>query len=374
MTSREEAIHKQLSTSLDFTDDARSIIFSFPSKEAVAIAKENHIRSVYDRFETPIDDLLEQKLFNDIDIVICTSATYHSCISKRKVVLFEDDISHMKQYASVISFSSKNFNHNSVRWSTNKICNYNCPGCIQGDKQRLRASDFTLYDDKSMIESAKLASKFEIVNLIGGEPTLYDLPRLLKYVDFTSIKDFEITSNGSAEYSYLHAVLGLDEPIRLSLSFHTYHDDQKWLDKVKRLTDDFGNNRVQISILPTSHNIDKLKSLNFYDIKVNVHCYKNIFYFDGLRMEEYLTEDNYKYATEMLDYFRNLGNTTNTSVDLGDIFKDNGGFVGYALDSIELPLIEDGHLSSACGLNKDGKCISYRNCACCLCKACGNDL
>lgn len=373
LTDRESQLHRLLFTSLDINDDTNCILMSFPSKEAVKIAKERHLRSVYDRFEMPVDDLAEAKLFDDIDIVVCKSELYSSCKSQRKVVLLNDDPKYILQYVSVYAFKQYQ-EDKSVRWSTGKACNYDCPGCIQSLCARKSKSGIKMLTDEAMIASAKIASQFERVVLIGGEPTIYNLPKILKYVDFSNIRIFSITTNGSTSYEYLSSILSMDKSIRCSFSFHTYHDGQEWLDKIKKLSDNFGKNAVRVNILPTKHNLSKLKSLNFYDLKLGVGLLRDIFYFNDTLMQRFVIDE--EPALDAKKYFRNLGNSKGLSLgNSSDIYLEKYGYVGYGLHVKPLPLIENGVLRpSTCRFYKDGKCTSYVNCSMCLCIACGYDL
>lgn len=138
-----------------------------------------------------------------------------------------------------------------VSWKVNSLCNFNCYFCLQKgsnsnsfSKEELENNykELSVTLDKINAELIDLHDKYILINLIGGEPTLSDLPRLLSNLNCGDNKiKIAIISNLSCTDEYINRLRLLCNKqlkIHFNPSLHeTETSADLFIEKVKRNID-----------------------------------------------------------------------------------------------------------------------------------------
>lgn len=135
-----------------------------------------------------------------------------------------------------------------VRWKVNSICNFRCPYCYQGHyaDEPFTKEDVLKYNEinKRTLEkfNKELATKDKVrikVSMMGGEPTLSDLPYIFKNLELGNNRmRVSVTTNFSAGDAYLDKLRESisEQPnltVYLRVSVHeTETDPYKLMDKM----------------------------------------------------------------------------------------------------------------------------------------------
>lgn len=156
----------------------------------------------------------------------------------------------LNEINSIVKTSLQQYDY-CVSWNVNKLCNYHCYFCSQGDNNSTHFSkedldknyqELLVILDRMNKELEELNDKHILINLIGGEPTLSDLPSLLKNFNpgNNSVKIIIITnlSCGDNYIDELRRLKSKNVKIILDASLHeTETNVDAFIDKVKRNAD-----------------------------------------------------------------------------------------------------------------------------------------
>ena len=76
-----------------------------------------------------------------------------------------------------------------IKWRLFNACNYHCSYCIRKDLDKANNTFDTLIEYAKKLNSVKIPFRLE---LIGGEPTLIDLKKLISYIENKNLKSIYI--------------------------------------------------------------------------------------------------------------------------------------------------------------------------------------
>lgn len=239
-----------------------------------------------------------------------------------------------------------------LRWFVGYRCNYRCPYCCQTGSHSDKLRD--LSKDIEMINKLKPSR----VLMIGGEPTLYDLPSVLSQIDWTGIKSFRIFTNLSKDADWYISLHKISDAISLSASLHlNMCDANKFLDKVRKIQS--SGMKVLVTYCVDDSNIDKYKALDWTDVKGGARAIR-----DNNRPR--------KMSDETKEWIR----SRQSSSSVAAFNSRNNGYVGYGLICKGKPCLDNGVLYSsgweACrrvakDLNDTSVvCPRIRNCSLCM--------
>lgn len=167
-------------------------------------------------------------------------------------------------------------------------CNYTCSYCINNSDSAIKIF-YKLYNKinkrKIIIKNHDFKYEFNInylkyfeeiinnincngviVNLLGGEPTLYcNLEELItKFNIIDKIKYIIITTNGSRSINYFNNLLSLSNKLQFDISYHPeFADDEHFIDLINMFDENnFTNYAINILLYDEYYN----KIMNFIDI------------------------------------------------------------------------------------------------------------
>lgn len=123
----------------------------------------------------------------------------------------------------------------SISWQLTLKCNYNCKYCSQVIEKKI----FSMYPQKYIEELAFklkeniLKNKINVrIHFTGGEPTLYDLKKIISILDNEYIKNYSITTNLSQSIQYYFLLTKFYKKINITASLHeTECDYNKFIEK-----------------------------------------------------------------------------------------------------------------------------------------------
>lgn len=144
-----------------------------------------------------------------------------------------------------------------VRWDINHICNFNCWFCSQGksNKHTFNKSDIDHYNnqayeiaDELNKELSVLHDKSILINILGGEPTLSDLPGVIDYIQPGDNKiKFKITTNFSCPDEYCDRLINViknskNKELEIIVSVHqTEIDTDIIVERIKKYIEYVGS-------------------------------------------------------------------------------------------------------------------------------------
>lgn len=236
---------------------------------------------------------------------------------------WKDVLEDFRPYIDIEEWSSPYRSH--LRWFTGHKCNYNCPYCCQSGEHNDGIRDLT--KDIELINRLRP----ERIQMIGGEPTIYDLPTILKQIDWSFIKSFKIFTNLSKDAQYYIDLYNISHSIRLSASLHLdMCDPNKFLDKVRAIQK--SGMLVMVTGCVDDSNIDKYKQLDFSGIDFGARAIR-----DNNRPRK-MSDETKQW---ILDH--------QSSLCVAAFNTKNNGYVGYGLVCVGKPCVDNGTLyTSGC--------------------------
>lgn len=167
-------------------------------------------------------------------------------------------------------------------------CNYNCSYCFQRNTRKISEIENISIINKKLLKTAfKVVKLFNdeqfsklynnTIQIIGGEPTLYDLNNVFKILlTSKNIKNIRIFSNMSAPAIVYKKIINIckanNSKLELSCSFHPEKVSLKeFSDKIKQIY--INDNNVKIIpklVVTNNYSIDFLKSFlkEFKDLNI----------------------------------------------------------------------------------------------------------
>lgn len=136
-----------------------------------------------------------------------------------------------------------------VTWNINNICNFNCWFCSQGitNSHDYNDYDVNLYNSfacdivkKMNAELLDIHNKKIMIDIVGGEPTLSDLPKLIGLIEPNdNVICFRITTNFSCSQEYcdkLYSVIESSDSkqLRINVSIHPETNMEEMVEKIEK--------------------------------------------------------------------------------------------------------------------------------------------
>lgn len=152
-----------------------------------------------------------------------------------------------------------------IKWRLFNACNYHCSYCIRKDLDKSNNGFETLIGYAKKLNKVKIPFRLE---LIGGEPTLIDLRKLISYIENDNLKSIYISTNFSRDRNYFEE---LNEYLNnrnielvLSCSLHEAECNiNEFLEKISYLSNVV--NKIYIECVSTDENKETIKMLKKYD-------------------------------------------------------------------------------------------------------------
>ena len=164
-----------------------------------------------------------------------------------------------------------------INISTGFLCNYNCSYCIQKENKKVKNTVREINEQLDIttknINLKLFSNEFFLsligyqVGFIGGEPTLYNLPKFIDNLTYNKkLKQINITTNLSADISFFKQLYDIslknDFVLNLKGSYHydmiNYND---FFNKLKQLKE-LGKIKINCNFVVTN-TIDKNTIYNF---------------------------------------------------------------------------------------------------------------
>lgn len=166
-----------------------------------------------------------------------------------------------------------------VTWNINNICNFNCWFCSQGtsnnhdynkydiNRYNLLASDIVKKINAELLE---IHNKKIMIDVVGGEPTLSDLPYLIDTIEPNDNEIcFRMATNFSCSQEYCDELYSVIESsdnkqLRINVSIHPETDMDEMIKKIER------NIKYIKSVLIVIY--DEESYNKYIDLKKSVSC------------------------------------------------------------------------------------------------------
>lgn len=155
-----------------------------------------------------------------------------------------------------------------------KVCNYRCSYCFQKKKDGPYNPCF--FTPQKLTAIGSMIEKFNIerIELIGGEPTVFDIFPLIDYIRDYPIKEFFIITNFSQPNGYflkLHQSLEkMGTVLKLCCSLHDeFVDYREFVDKINNLFDQ-GISHIAVEFVVARINLENCVQIIEY-LKKNLH-------------------------------------------------------------------------------------------------------
>ena len=159
-----------------------------------------------------------------------------------------------------------------------QVCNYRCSYCFQKKLDGPYDPDFFTHEKMDIIGAIIKLIGVERLTLIGGEPTLFDLFPLIRYITNYPIREIFITTNFSRPNDYFLRMQQVAKDsgttIKLCCSLHDeFVDYTEFVEKTNDLFDK-GQHHVAIEYVVSRNNKDNCIQIIDY---IKSHLHKGIF-------------------------------------------------------------------------------------------------
>lgn len=157
-----------------------------------------------------------------------------------------------------------------IKWRLFNACNYHCSYCIRKDLDKTNNTFDALIEYAKKLNSVKIPFRLE---LIGGEPTLIDLKKLISYIENKNLKSIYISTNFSRDENYFEDLASYlksrNIELYLSCSLHEAECDlNKFLEKSKKISKIV--NKLYIECVSTDKNKSIIKRLKKETLESNI--------------------------------------------------------------------------------------------------------
>lgn len=153
-----------------------------------------------------------------------------------------------------------------LTWEITHNCNYRCEYCFQGLNKKSDNSQKNAEEQAVLIKKIILDNKKKIKFLFfGGEPSIFDLTKIVNILDNEFISKYSIITNLSRDKNYYldlyNEINNRNKKLNITASLHeTQCDYKEFLNKVKYLIDK--NINIAITFVVNDKNINILDDIN----------------------------------------------------------------------------------------------------------------
>ena len=155
-----------------------------------------------------------------------------------------------------------------LSWRITNNCNYRCEYCSQGLNKKSDNNQEKLNADAEIIKNIIIKTKQKInFSFFGGEPSIFDLPKLVTIIDNKYISNYSTITNLSRDESYYkklyNEINNRNKKLKIIASLHeTQCNYKEFLNKALNLYN-YGIN-IRIEIVIGSNNLDFCKNIISY--------------------------------------------------------------------------------------------------------------
>ena len=172
-----------------------------------------------------------------------------------------------------------------IKWRLHRICNYSCSYCIQKNcrdfgkntiSEAFEAAFKAADDVNVLIKNLPERVKTVRLNMIGGEPTLYDLCPILEKLEDRRVKELNLTTNLAQSLEYWEKLVNYCNSrgilLQVSASYHEMQTPKSFVDKAMKIVDmGLGLENMQIKSVKVGDNEDIMNILERLCIKNNLY-------------------------------------------------------------------------------------------------------
>jgi len=172
-----------------------------------------------------------------------------------------------------------------IKWRLHRLCNYNCSYCIQKNcrdfgkntiSEAFEAAYNAVTDIDILIKNLPKRIKKVKIDMIGGEPTLYDLCPILERLADNRLKELNLTTNLFQSLDYWEKLINYCNSrgilLQISASYHEMQTPKVFVDKALKIVDmGLRLENIKIKSVKTGDNEDIMQILEKLCIKNNLN-------------------------------------------------------------------------------------------------------